>query len=389
METSNKPERISAKQVEAFGQEIDAIRERILSRLSDSDARYIRRVVSAQRFAELGGRALLFAGLFPPAWAAGVGLLALSKILENMEIGHNVMHGQYDWLNDPGLHGERYEWDIVCPGDQWRHSHNYMHHTFTNIVGKDRDAGYGFLRVAEEQPWNPGHLLQPLSALGLMLVFEWGVALHDLELEKVLSGDKSPRRALSDAKPIARKAARQMLKDYVLFPALAGPLAPFVFAGNASANVLRNVWAFLIIFCGHFPEGVHMYSVDEVGRETRAEWYLRQVRGSANIEGAGWLHILSGNLSHQIEHHLFPDLPACRYADVAPEVRAVCRKYGVEYTTGPFVQQLASVARRLVRLSLPTRLEPSPRSRAVFRSERSAGEVFSDAVDRSDERRGP
>jgi fatty acid desaturase len=168
---------------------------------------------------------------------------------------------------------------------------------------------------------------------------------------------------LSDAKPIARKAARQMIKDYVLFPLLAGPLAPFVFAGNASANVLRNVWAFLIIFCGHFPEGVHMYSVDEVGRETRAEWYLRQVRGSANIEGAGWLHILSGNLSYQIEHHLFPDLPACRYAGAAPEVRAVCRKYGVEYSTGPFTRQLASVMRRLVRLALPTQ---SPRTVAAL-----------------------
>jgi fatty acid desaturase len=360
------PEELSAHEIEAFGEEIDAIRARILSRLGDSDAQYIRRVVSVQRFAELGGRALLFAGLVPPAWAAGVGLLALSKVLENMEIGHNVMHGQYDWLNDPALSGAQYEWDIVCPGDQWRHSHNYMHHTFTNIVGKDRDVGYGFLRVAHEQPWNPAHMLQPLSALALMLVFEWGVALHDLEIDQVLCGNKRPRQALSDARPVARKAARQMLKDYVLFPVLAGPLAPVVFAGNVSANVLRNVWAFLIIFCGHFPEEVLTYSVDDVERETRGAWYLRQILGSANIEGGRLFHILSGNLSHQIEHHLFPDLPACRYAEAAPEVRAVCRKYGVKYTTGTFARQVASVARRIGRLAIPTpRARPAPTSRTA------------------------
>jgi linoleoyl-CoA desaturase len=346
---------LSPEQLEAFGAELDAIRNRLLSRVDESDARYIHRVISVQRLAELGGRALLLAGLLPPAWAAGVGLLALSKVLENMEIGHNVMHGQYDWTNDPSLDGARYEWDIVCPGDQWRHSHNYMHHTFTNVVGKDRDVGYGFLRVADEQPWNPTHLFQPLSAVALMLLFQWGVALHDLELDRVASGEKPARQALSDAKPIAIKAARQLLKDYVLFPVLAGPMAPFVFAGNASANVLRNVWAFLIIFCGHFPEGVYAYSEAEVAGESRPGWYLRQIRGSANIEGGRWFHILSGNLSHQIEHHLFPDVPARRYAEAAPEVQAVCRKYGIHYTTGPFGRQVASVARRIARLALPPR----------------------------------
>ena len=81
--------------------------------------------------------------------------LSLSKILDNMEIGHNVMHGQYDWMRDPALNSKMFEWDTACPGDQWRHSHNYMHHTYTNILGKDRDIGYGVLRMDESQKWNP------------------------------------------------------------------------------------------------------------------------------------------------------------------------------------------------------------------------------------------
>jgi linoleoyl-CoA desaturase len=298
---------------------------------------------------------MLFAGVVPPLWAAGVALLGLSKILENMEVGHNVIHGQYDWMNDPILHSARYEWDLVCPAEHWKKTHNYEHHTFTNVLGKDRDVGYGFLRVAEDQPWRPQHLAQPLSALGLMFVFEWGIALHNLEFERVLAGEKSPRLMLQQSRPIVRKAARQLLKDYVLFPLLAGPSAPFVFAGDAAANVVRNVWAFLIIFCGHFPDGVAYMAEDSAATdaETRGAWYLRQIRGSANIKGPAWFHVLSGNLSHQIEHHLFPEMPSCRYPQIAAMVEPLCRRYGIPYTTGSFVHQVGSVARRLLRLALP------------------------------------
>jgi linoleoyl-CoA desaturase len=365
---------LSSDEIEAFGAELDAIRKRAQARVGMEDARYMRRVVAVQRLAEVGGRALLFAGALPPAWVAGTALLSLSKILENMEIGHNVMHGQYDFMNDPVLRGVRYEWDMVCDGDQWRHSHNYVHHTFTNVVGKDRDVGYGWMRVADQQPWHPLHVLQPLGAVALMLLFQWGVGVHDLEMDRTLSGELGLWDALSRWKRFLPKAARQLAKDYLLFPLLAGPSAPLVFAGNLTANGVRNVWAFTVIFCGHFPEDARMYTQAEVEGETRGAWLLRQIHGSANIQGSKWLHILSGNLSHQIEHHLFPDLPAFRYAEVAPEVQAVCRKYGVPYTTGTMGQQIRSFTRRILRLSLPTRAEavrpdapvarPSPARRA-------------------------
>jgi fatty acid desaturase len=345
---------LSADELEKFAAEIDAIGKCVRANVGEHDARYLRRVVALQRSAEIGGRAMLFAGVLPPLWIAGVSLLGLSKILENMEIGHNVIHGQYDWMNDPVLNSARYEWDMVCPAEHWKKTHNYEHHSFTNVLGKDRDVGYGFLRVAEDQTWRPMYLAQPLYALALMFVFEWGITLHNLEFERVLAGEKAPRVMLRESLPIVRKATRQMLKDYVLFPLVAGPSAPFVFAGNVAANVVRNVWAFLIIFCGHFPDGV-AYSpngtLDTTEPETRGAWYLRQIRGSANIEGPAWFHVLSGNLSHQIEHHLFPDLPSCRYAQVAALVEPVCRRYGVPYTTGSFARQVGSVARRLVRLA--------------------------------------
>ena len=120
------------------------------------------------------------------------------------------------------------------------------------------------------------------------------------------------RTSAKSCRSIWRKTRKQTLKDYVAFPLLAGPFAPFVFTGNLTANLMRNVWSYMIIFCGHFPDGTQEFTVEETKGESRGMWYFRQVLGSANLTGGKLFHILSGNLSHQIEHHLFPDMPAHR-----------------------------------------------------------------------------
>jgi fatty acid desaturase len=269
------------------------------------------------------------------------------------------MHGQFEWMNDPKLSSKGFEWDTACPGDQWRHSHNYMHHTHTNIVGKDRDIGYGILRMSEDQPWRPYYLGNPLYAALLAGLFQYGVALHDVEIERVAAGETTLRDKRELLKGIWRKVRRQSLKDYVLFPALSGPGFAFTLAGNATANLTRNLWAFMIIFCGHFPDGTQEFSEEEAEDETRGEWYFRQLLGSANLEGSKLFHILSGNLSHQIEHHLFPDLPANRYAEISVEVRQICERYGIPYNSGPLGKQFFSVVKKICRLALPGRGEQS------------------------------
>ena len=344
---------LSYEQVEELGRDLDALRARVVGDLGQSDRDYIYKIIKAQRTLEVAGRGMFFFGWFPPAWIAGVAALSVSKILDNMEIGHNVMHGQYDWMREPSLNSREFEWDTVCPSDQWRHSHNYMHHTFTNIVGEDRDIGYGILRMDRDQSWNPYYLGNLVYASALMVLFEWGVMLHDLEVENIVAGKRKWYDVKGLVKGMWRKAGKQVLKDYVVFPALTGPLFPLTLAGNFSANIVRNLWTFSIIFCGHFPSGVQTFTPEECENETKGQWYLRQMLGSANIEGGQLFHIMSGNLSHQIEHHLFPDLPANRYPEIAPEVRAICEKYGLPYNTGGFTHQIASTWKKIAKLSLP------------------------------------
>ncbi|MEV4125350.1 acyl-CoA desaturase [Nocardia sp. NPDC049707] len=352
-ETKDGPLVLSPDQVEELGRALDDLRARVVADLGDSDREYIYSIIKAQRGFEIAGRGLMYLGFLPPFWLAAVAALSVSKILDNMEIGHNVMHGQYDWMRERGLNSREFEWDTVCPADQWKHSHNYMHHTFTNIHGVDRDIGYGILRMTEGQQWNPLRLGQPLYALALMVLFEWGVMGHDLEVENILRGKKSWSEIKRLLKGQWRKAGRQVLKDYIVFPALTGPLFISTLAGNVAANLVRNLWAFSIIFCGHFPTGVQTFTEEETAEETRGEWYVRQMLGSADITGGKLFHIMSGNLSHQIEHHLFPDLPANRYPQIAPQVRALCEKYGMPYHTGSLGKQVGSVWLKIFELALP------------------------------------
>jgi linoleoyl-CoA desaturase len=346
--------RLTPEQLEQLGHELDALHEQVFADLGERDARYIRNLIAFHRSLVLTARVVLVTGSRRRAsWLAGTAMLSLAKVLENMEIGHNVMHGQWDWMNDPDINSRNWDWDTASPAEAWRHSHNYEHHTYTNIRGKDRDLGYEIMRIDPHQKWHPIYLLQPLYNLVLMGFFEWGVALHDLNFEAIRTGEKPKQQALAELKAIGGKAKRQIVKDYIAFPALSGRGWKATLAANFTANIVRNVWAHSIIFCGHFPDGTYTFSEREVENETRGGWYVRQMLGSANIEGRWLFHLLSGNLSFQVEHHLFPDIPSNRYAEIAPRVREICERYGLPYNTGPLHRQLGTVHRTILRLAFP------------------------------------
>ncbi|MGV9867629.1 fatty acid desaturase family protein [Rhodococcus koreensis] len=366
--------------IESLGRELDAIRLDVEDSRGVRDARYIRRAIRAQRLLELGGRLALFGSRYRPAWLAGTAMLSLSKIIENMELGHNVMHGQWDWMNDPEIHSMSWEWDQTGPSEHWKRAHNYSHHTFTNIVGMDSDVGFGILRMTRDEEWRPINLLQPFANIILAATFEWGIALHDLTFAAELEGAEKGQLNSQANKDFARKIFRQVGKDFLLFPVLAGPAWKSTLTANTTANLVRNLWAYVVIFCGHFPDGAEKFTVDEYENETRHEWYLRQMLGSANFDSGKIMGFMSGNLSYQIEHHLFPDLPSNRYPEIAVKVRALCEKYDLPYTTGSLAKQYLLALRTIHKLALPDRLlwataddAPETSSERKFRDARDAG----------------
>jgi fatty acid desaturase len=405
--------RLSEQELEKLAKEFDAIHDEVFAELGDRDRRYIKTVISVQRQIVVVGRVLLLASRSRTAWVLGTACLAMAKILENMEIGHNVMHGQWDWMNDPDIHSSVWDWDTASTAEAWKHSHNYIHHTYTNIRGKDRDLGYEIMRIDPNQKWHPVWLAQPLFNLLLTVLFEWGVALHDIDFQAVRAGEKSMSEVRKDLKGIAGKARAQIVKDYLGWPSVSagafalaqlalrgridqpaqsrvgmrlrkisskgriGTMATFLdrvlpgvestylrtLAADALANVIRNVWAHAIIFCGHFPDQTYTFSEEEVENETRGGWYVRQLIGAANIEGSPLFHVISGNLSYQVEHHLYPDMPSSRYSEIAPKVKDICERYELPYNSGRFSKQWYTVHRSIFRLAFPggkPRPKPGP-----------------------------
>jgi fatty acid desaturase len=375
---------LTPEDIESLGRELDAIRQEVVDSRGERDAAYIRRVIDVQRKLELGSRVVLLASIFPPAWVLGTVGLSAAKILDNMEIGHNVLHGQWDWMRDPKIHSTTWDWDHASPPEQWKRAHNETHHTFTNIIGQDNDLGYGIMRVDEDQEWKPRYLVQPLWNFVNACIFEYGIAMYDLDLGDAMREKKgfSPEMRANIRKTL-QKIRKQVTKDYVVHPLLSLPTGSFLstLAANATANLVRNVWSHSIIMCGHFPEGVETFEQKSLdANETRGQWYLRQMLGSANISGSKAMHLMSGNLSHQIEHHLFPDLPSNRYGEIAPKIKDLFQRYGLSYHEASLPKQVGSAWHKVFRLSLPNgwlaetnRRNVVGQVRGLFRQARSAG----------------
>jgi linoleoyl-CoA desaturase len=436
-EIENPLNRLTDEQIEAIGKEFDALHDEVFDDLGERDAKYIHGMIDLHRRLALLGRVLLVGSRYRPMWLAGTATLSLAKILENMEIGHNVMHGQWDWMNDPVINSSAWDWDSASTAEAWKHSHNYIHHTYTNIRGKDKDLGYEIMRIDPHQKWHPVYLAQPFYNLVLAALFEWGVASHDLDFDAIRRGEKSKEKVRREAKGMAIKGRDQIVKDYIAFPVLSGLLnvaADFAIAAagidrkaakrgkrsrrevararaqgalakarrkapprarygligqlierksfrqpfkstlsaDFTANIVRNVWAYAIIFCGHFPDQTYTFSQEETEDETRGARHVRQLLGAANIEGGPLFHVISGNLGYQVEHHLYPDMPSTRYGEIAPRVREICEKYELPYNTGPFLKQLGMVQRTIIRLAFPggkQRPKPGP-----YKGEKIKGE---------------
>ncbi len=350
---------LSDTDIENLAVELDTIRLNIEDSLGERDARYIHRTIAAQRALEVAGRLMLAGSSKRSAWWAGTVTLGLAKIIENMEIGHNVMHGQWNWMNDPEIHSSTWEWDMSGASKHWRFTHNYQHHKYTNILGMDDDVGYTVLRVTRDQPWEHYNVANLLFNAILALGFEWGIGLQPIEFGRILKGGSERKTTVLQIREFSAKAGRQLFKDYVAFPMLTSlsPAASYksTLKADVVANIIRNIWADAVIFCGHFPDGAEKFTKTDMIGETRGQWYLRQMLGSANFDAGPVLRFMSGNLCHQIEHHLYPDLPSNRLHGISVRVRQVCDKYDLPYTTGSFLLQYGKAWRTIAKLSLPDR----------------------------------
>jgi NADPH-dependent stearoyl-CoA 9-desaturase len=357
----------------AFGEAIDVIRARVEKKIGAEDVGYIRRVRAVSRAAEVAGRLLIHVSLDPITFATGVAALWLHKQLEAAEIGHATLHGAYDRLDGAeAFRSKTFAWDTPIDEASWRYGHNVRHHQYSNVAGRDPDIHFGGLRLNELTPEVGSRTQLPLAMLFSIPNFTFTMNAHFTGLIDVYLGngrperfDFLPDRSLESILVAHRRAFRKYVpyyfKNFVFYPLLAGPFFGKVLLGNWLAEVLCDLYMAASIYCGHvgdevatFPKGTRAGG--------RGKWYAMQVESSQNFEVSWPLSVLCGALDKQIEHHLFPKLPANRLREVAGEVRAACEEHGVRYHSDSWPRTLRKVVRRVVALNRPATHGRRPRA---------------------------
>lgn len=348
-----------AARIEAFGQALDALRKEIESSLGAEDVAHIERIGRLSLVLEVVGRGLIHISVDPMTFGLGVISLWGHKSLELMEIGHMVLHRCYDKLDVPERYrAEHFTWKAPIDEESWQRGHNVLHHQYTNIEGRDPDLSFGALRLSERVPFTWAHSLQPFTNLLTWLSFAnainahvTGVLEHYQPHESSCTlRDHRPETIRVAKRSFARKLVRYHVREFVLFPALAGPFFWKSALGNALSEVGRDVYAGATIYCGHvgavdYPRGTRAGS--------RANWYRLQAEGARNIRVPKAISVLCGGLDRQIEHHLFPRLPPNRLREIAPRVKAICEAHGVQYLEKSWPQTLRDVLVELTRLRSP------------------------------------
>lgn len=330
-------------------QEIDAIKQRYRGKLGTPDVKYITGLRCKSRIFEAIGRSLLWISPEPISFALGVGFVWLHRNIESLEIGHNVLHGQYDYFPEiPQFHAHNFKWKAPVDEEGWRREHNALHHVHTNVYEKDPDLNHGILRTNAQTPWNKRHLLQvPIYLFGAYPTMLYQFNAQNLGFGQQFREKAFPKGnegyALIDHPGVSEAELRQrhrrsvfrvLFKEYMLFPALAlltGFSAAKVLLGNLLADVINNYWISMTIQATHFTEPLQ----SEDALKHKGHWYLSQLASSVNFKGSRRMSILWGHLNYQVEHHLFPDIPSHHYPDMAKEVKLVCAKYGIQYKCNP------------------------------------------------------
>jgi fatty acid desaturase len=347
------------RRLASFARALDVIRDEMDSALGEADSAHIRRIGRLSAALEIVGRSLIHFSFEPVAFGMGVAALSGHKSLELMEIGHMALHGCYDKLEGTErYHMKQFRWKAPIDEASWRVGHNIRHHQYTNIEGRDPDLDFGLLRLSARVPFRRVHLLQPVTNLLSWLGFATAINMHVTGLIDVYSGRRDAT-APSDLKPetvrvqkrrFTSKLLRYYTREYVFFPLLAGPFFMKTLLGNALSEMIRDVQAASIIYCGHvgakdYAPGTHA--------KGRPQWYQMQVEAARNVQVSYPVSVLCGGLDRQIEHHLFPRLPPNRLREIAPRVKAICEEHGVQYLEASWPVTLRAVLHELRRVSSP------------------------------------
>lgn len=365
------PVMLSPQQKKSFAAEISALYRSAKAEVGQSDLDHIARVDRFSKALEREARELINHGKGFSSWKSGIVMLISHYTIEFSELGHNILHGQYDHLENAGkFHSGRWHWNNTMDEQDWALMHNTVHHPFTNIKEKDHDLGYFVFRVNPAQKWRWYSPFQVIALLWVLFNDAHYYAMYTSMSADVARNGRVTRKGI--AAPLGR-IWREIKYSYITMPLKHGWRAFRIGSANFISRAMANAYLGLILSTSHMTEASEVF--EEVDHESEADYYIRQSAATMNFYGdkpfpekylkqmntlkeqgldTEFSDIFYGAINYHLEHHLYPDLPPNRIRALAPEVKSICEKYGVPYRIKSFSEAWPNVFRTILRHSLPT-----------------------------------
>jgi fatty acid desaturase len=261
-------------------------------------------------------------------------------------LGHDAAHRQIfrsarwnEWtarVVSGALVGLSYGW--------WIGKHN-RHHSGPNQVDRDPDVSPGPIAFTPEIALaRRGPAAAFTRRQGwwffVLLPFE-GLNLHVQSVRTVLSAAPLRLRAVEAALLVVRLGGYIAVLFFLLPP------------GKAVAFAALHLAIFGVLLGGAFaPNHIGMPIVPA---DARPDFLRRQVLMSRNITGGPVIGFFMGGLNHQIEHHLFPNMPRPGLKRARALVRAHCAEHQITYTETSLPQAFSTIVQYLNAVGLRDR----------------------------------
>uniref|UniRef100_A0A8U8AYC0 Uncharacterized protein n=1 Tax=Geospiza parvula TaxID=87175 RepID=A0A8U8AYC0_GEOPR len=100
-------------------------------------------------------------------------------------------------------------------------------------------------------------------------------------------------------------------------------------------RMLESSWFVWVSQMNHIPM--------DIDYDKNLDWVSTQLLATCNVEQSLFNDWFTGHLNFQIEHHLFPTMPRHNYCKVAPLVKSLCAKHGLEYQCKPLLTAFADI----------------------------------------------
>jgi linoleoyl-CoA desaturase len=219
----------------------------------------------------------------------------------------------------------------------WKLQHNYLHHTYTNIVSHDNDIqDKGPLRFSPHVPVKWFHRLQLFYAIPFyaILTLYWVFVKDFAQLAKY-SKDGTNKNTPSQNRRLLLKMVADKLVYLFVFIVIPSVIAgvPFyqLITGFLSMHAIAGIILSVVFQLAHTVEGTGYPTSSDTG-SIESNWALHQLNTTVNFSTKN--KIVSwyvGGLNFQVEHHLFPSVCHVHYYHLSPIVRETAEEFGLKY----------------------------------------------------------